>query len=152
MINIKNKRGQQEGIGLGTLLVLIIGLIAVIVIIIGITTGFDQFFGAIGLLPDDLTKLTAACKTYSETEALRPSYCQFNEGRVEGKKGWYNCVEVHRALTRSVGEGRVDFPLLDCASDAEKNKCQSLKSEKGDLYKGTEIVNGRNCMEWGVPK
>ena len=152
----ENKRGQSE-VSLGTILLLILGLVALIMIIIGVTTGFGEFFGAFGLLPDDLTKMATACQTYAGNEALRLSYCQYYEGRIQGKKGWYNCDYVHKVAEDTLGPDKVGFSKLNiCAVDIATSKCTSLKNEKGTAYKDSVWVSqgndAKSCKEWGVTK
>ena len=149
MIKRVNKKGQQEGIGLGTLLVLIVGVVALVIIIVGVTAGFNQVFGIFGLLPDDLTKMATTCKSYSETEALRISYCQFNEGRIEGKKGWYNCEYVYGVIGKTIPEGP-DFTNIGCVAGSETTQCENLKATEGTSYKDKVIVNGQTCASLGV--
>ena len=99
-------------------------------------------------MPNDLTKMATACKAYSETEALRLSYCKFYEGRIQGKKGWYNCIYIHNVARETLGD--VDFLLLTCADNLEKTQCESLKTEKAGSFKDTVWVNGKQCKDWDV--
>ena len=153
MIKRFNKRGQETGLGLGTLLALIVGVLALVLIVAGLFGWLGPFFSAVGLLPNDLTKMSAACGTYSQQEALVLSYCQFNEGRIEGKKGFYNCDFVYAAAVKSLGEANVGWNKLSvCSVDVAKNYCTSLMNTEGENYKEKTIVNGETCKDLGIPK
>ncbi|MEM3091837.1 MAG: hypothetical protein QXD05_01765 [Candidatus Pacearchaeota archaeon] len=158
MINETTKKGhfnrfffniKAQGVGTTELLWIIIGIIAVVLIIAGVSVGFDKIFGGFNVLPDDLTKMATACKTYSETAALRLSYCQFNEGRIQGIKGWYNCPYIYRKSVETLGQDKVDWSDIGCASDVERNQCQSLKNDLGDLKYSSKAgdlhVNDKTC-------
>ena len=153
MIKRLSKKGQSEGTGLGTILAMVAGVVALILIIIGFTGGFGQIFGSFDLLPNDLTKMSAACKTYSEQEALRLSYCQFNEGRIEGTKGFYNCDYVHNVSSQVLGADKVGWNKLNgaCSPEVSKNYCMNLKETQGENYKPETIVNGNTCEALLVP-
>jgi len=45
---VVDKKGQAEGTGLGTILALIVGVVAVIIIIVGLTQGWGFIFDKLG--------------------------------------------------------------------------------------------------------
>lgn len=145
-----NKKAQTE-VGLGTMLLLILGAIALVVIIIGITMGFGEFFGLLGFLPDDLTTMATACAGYVDMN-LRGDYCTFREGRIGGVKGWYNCDFVHNKSIEILAEEPFVKMTGWCAAEAPEVKCRALKAEKEARYTGGEIVNGETCIDLGVPR
>ncbi|MEM4326342.1 MAG: hypothetical protein QXU40_03505 [Candidatus Pacearchaeota archaeon] len=141
-----SKRAQTE-VSLGTMLLLILGIVALVIVIIGFTSGWNYIFSSIGLLPDDLTKMAVLCKEYAGIDALKVSYCEFKEGRIQGKKGWYNCKYVYDVLSDVRGGGAVDFSRVDCNESLESIYCNNLRKSLGDKSENI-IVNGKKCSEW----
>ena len=144
-----NKSGQQ--MTLTTLILIILGMVVLVLLIFGFTTGWDYFFSKIGLLPDDLNTATEACKNYATLPNLALSFCQFRELTIEGKKGFYNCPYLHGVAIKIIGDNvGFDANKGSCASDSEVSYCKQLRDNKESNWQKI-IVNGDSCEEgYGV--
>lgn len=143
-----NKRGQ-EGVTLGTLILLILGAVALIVIVLGFTMGWSFIFSKIGILPgQSLQALAESCKISAGSD-LAIDYCGYKYIQVEGEdqKQWINCEypEVLAELNR-LGVSRID-----CAAYTLAGKCNEVKIEtekkKATFQPEKVYVNGKPCSE-----
>ena len=139
-----NKKGQSEGTGLGTILALIVGVVAVIIIIVGLTQGWSFIFDKLGFLPDDLNSAAVACASYAGNPSLALSYCQYRELTIDGKKQWVNCNDVHAKAIIVLGVDKVDFDIQTCENQGKY--CEDVLNEKTG-YDGKEYVNGVLCAK-----
>lgn len=96
---VLNKKAQ--GLPTSTLVLMVIAILVLVFVVLGFTTGWGYIFDKIGLLPDDLTAAAAACDQYAGNDALKISFCEFRELRIEGQKGYYNCDYIYAAATRA---------------------------------------------------
>ena len=80
-----NKKGQ--GLTIGTVIVIILGITVLVFLIIGFSQGWDLFFGKFELTPSALETTAQACKGYALAE-LKIDYCKF---RNVGGKEYVNC-------------------------------------------------------------
>jgi len=144
-----NKKGQ-EGITLGTLLLIILGVVVVVVIIIGATSGFDFVFSKFELAPgQSLEAKTQSCIIAAKTN-LNSDFCrEFDEVEIAGTNQYVNCNfdSIKGAVIKA--EGVTKTP--DCDSDVQvadiASFCESLKSS-GKLKSNT-LVNGQTCVAQG---
>ena len=58
---VLNKKGQATGLPTVALIGIVIGILVLVLVVVGFTTGWGYIFDKIGLLPDDLTAAAAAC-------------------------------------------------------------------------------------------
>ena len=145
---LMNKKAA-EGFTLPVLLGLILGLVALVVVIIGFSKGWSYVFNKMGLLPDDLTGATAACKTYAEGgEALALSFCEFRSLRIDGVRGYYNCYYVHDAAERVLGAGKAGYTknAVSCGDSEGKLFCNKSYASSS-TFKVSTMVNGKACSE-----
>lgn len=136
MIKRLNKKGQ--GFTSGQLLALILGAVAVIIVIIGFTAGWDFFTDLFGQGDIDMTVISQKCNTLASTS--NSGYCT---DRIEiGKNKYINCEYAVNELGAEVSKG------VTCP-DGEKKICQKIKLEKGEDYDPTKVeVNGKTCGTW----
>ncbi len=131
-----NKRGQ-EGLSTTSLLVLILGAVALVVIIIGFTQGWGFFTDLLGQTDIDIAVIKQKCETILPFGA---SYCL---DKIEiGKDNYINCGYANTDLKVKIENS------LECTNDDAKAICQKIKLEEGDNYKNklTKIkVNGKPC-------
>lgn len=144
---MENKRGQ-EGLTIGTLLLIILGVVVLVVLIIGATTGFDFIFGKFKLLPgQDLQSVVKSCEISAQNN-LKADYCkQFKEVTLpSGQESSINCEYVkEQGLLTEVDN------VPTCAENEEVLFCQSIKAKEGERYKpGELVINGKSCSFWGV--
>ena len=148
-----NKRGQ-EGITLGTLLIIILGGVALVVIILGFTGAWGFIFSKIGLLPgQSVQALAESCKISVDLEFV-DDYCSFKEVRIEGETGkqWLNCEYGSIA---AILESKLANPCNTYKNVlyTAKGKCDALKDAvvTGETWDAKKVkVNGKTCEELGV--
>ena len=149
MIKRLNKKGQ--GFTSGQLLALILGAVAVIIVIIGFTAGWDFFTDLFGQGDIDMTVISQKCNTLASTS--NSGYCT---DRIEiGKNKYINCEYAVNELGAEVSKEVI------CPEDngnmryqkASKQICQKIMLSEGDNYDPTKVeVNGKTCETWGVNK
>lgn len=145
------KKGQ-EGVSLGTLLLLILGIVVVVVLIIGFTQGFDFIFGKFRLLPgQSLQTVVESCNVAAELK-LSADYCsEFKQIKVDGKNEYVNCQDSR--IKQNMKQELVSE--IECQNDVnnlspEASQCvkliEAVKGEKGkkDCSKIVR-VNGKVC-------
>jgi len=141
---VVNKRGQSEGIGLGTILAIIIGGVALILIISGFVMGTDKILSLFGFAPNDLNSAAIACANYAGQENLALSYCQYRELTIDGQKQWVNCNDVHDKAIVVLGADKVGFEKQTCVNQGKY--CAEVLQNKTD-YDGKDHVNGVLCAK-----
>ena len=132
---VLNKKAQ--GLPTSTLVLMIIAIIVLVFVVLGFVTGWGYIFDKMGLLPDDLTAAAQACGTYSSNEALKISFCELRELRIEGVKGYYDCNLVHDAASKIQA---LDWKTQTCPG-ATKEFCTNNK------LKDNVLVNGVACSD-----
>ncbi len=104
-----NKKGQSEGMGLGTILAIIVGGAALVLIILGFSIGWGNILNIFSYAPDDLSKAAGFCKTYTEQDLLALDYCKYRELNIDDQKQWVNCDYIYdRADTILTGGAGFD--------------------------------------------
>jgi len=101
------KRGQ-EGVTLGTLLLIILGVVVVVVIIMGATGSLNFVFDKIGIAPgQSLEAKTQSCIIAAKS-TLRADYCnEYAKVKIAGQAQYVNCefptvkVNVEQDVTPS---------------------------------------------------
>ena len=143
-----NKRGQPEGMGLGTVLAIIAGVVVLVILIIGFTKGFDFIFGKWDILPgQDLETVVKSCE-FSAQQGFKADHCStFKEVAIDGKKQFVNCEDERVKANMDINiENKVGACGLIGGNNPVKNYCTN--NVKGtDLDK--TLVNGKTCSEWG---
>lgn len=145
------KKGQ-EGVSLGTLLLLILGIVVVVVLIIGFTQGFDFIFGKFRLLPgQSLQTVVESCNVAANLD-LKADLCeQFKKIKIDSNDEYLNCKDdrVKRNMKEEL-QSKVDSLCGD--TDYAKTQCESLikglasnKDGKKNCAKLPKI-NGKNCI------
>ena len=135
------KRGQ-EGVTLGTLLLIILGVVVVVVIIMGATGSLNFVFDKIGLAPgQNLEAKTQSCIIAAKSN-LRADYCDtFSKIKIAGQTQYINCDNGQ--IKKNLGE---EVPPLDCKNldnAAEKSYCiQLIKGQDAD---SNTVVNDYRC-------
>jgi len=141
---VDNKRGQQ-GMTIGTLLVIVLGVVAVVVLIIGFTLGTDAFFDLFKRGPSDLQLTASACGIFAQGE-LYLDYCtNFKLVDVDGEDRFVNCQFSQIEA--------VSDPKLNCQNqfpnrDLEAEYCNVL-FRQDKLESNTKVNDGicpiRSC-------
>lgn len=107
MINLKNKRAAEMAVG--TIVILVLAILVLVVVALGFWKGWDYVFGSIGLLPNDLNKAIAACKSYSTSDVLSSSFCEKKELTINNVKGTYNCNDIYDLAIGTINETKIGF-------------------------------------------
>lgn len=100
------KRGQE--LSIGTLILIVLGIIVLVLLILGFSIGWKNLFSKIGITSgSDLSAMIATCKVYAAADDVA-SYCEFK--KVDGKS--INCDDP--SVDQSAGFGN----NLDCATES----------------------------------
>ncbi|MEK6906751.1 MAG: hypothetical protein AABW81_03955 [Nanoarchaeota archaeon] len=141
MIKRMNKRGQSE-VGLGTFLLLILGLVALVIIILGFTKGWSFFTDLFGTT--DINKDVIAQKCTTLLSLGTSGYCS---DKIEvGTDKYVNCEYAKKEL----GVIIEDAPTTACPGESKKAICNTIRFEDEDRYaqKSNKIkVNDEFCSE-----
>ena len=135
-----SKRGQ-EGITIGTLLLIVLGIAVVVVIILGATGGLNFIFDKFQSAPlQNLQAAVTSCNLAGERE-LKADFCStFREVELDGKTQFVTCVflKVENLLDNTkIKETCTDVSQTQVARDY----CGTAASgKKDDVW-----VNGAQC-------
>jgi len=138
-----NRKGQ-EGVTIGTLLLIVLGIVVVVVLIIGATNGFDFIFGKIDTLPgQDLQAVAQGCIIAAQN-SLTLDYCEeFKEIELDGEKRLVNCEYSKISDSVKATQGITNVP--DCSDNLVQEKCvfyltKEVVSSSGE-YDGVKCSN-----------
>jgi hypothetical protein len=130
-----NKKGQE--LSIGTLILILIGVVILVLLILGFTMGFDFILDIFKLGPgQQLEKVRTGCNIAAEA---------FKEVEIAGKDVEINCQypEVWNALDKR----------LTCEKDMAGNSeghCRTLLEINPDEFDEDLLVNGKSCADWDV--
>ena len=143
------KRGVE--LAIGTIVIIILGLVVLVILIIGFTQGTDFFFGKFKFLPgQELEAVAQSCKIAANGN-LKIDFCSFKEVEVDGEDEFVNCED--NRITSSL-EGIGDD--IDCVGEDSRSSEEKYCRERfdGDIDEseactgGTEkkaIINEKVC-------
>jgi len=127
-------------------IIFLVGLIAAVIVILGVSGVFDTIFGKIGLLPGELEAVAQSCGI-SASGGLKTSYCnEFKYVTIAGKNQYATCEHLEQyASFDKLGE-ECDSTQVETLA---KKRCETLKDDK--------VVNGKVCYsetedDWGVSR
>lgn len=135
------KRGQ-EGITLGTLLLIILGVVVVVVIIMGATGGLTFVFEKINLAPgQSLEAKTQSCIIAAKSN-LRADYCnEYAKVKIAGEGQYVNC-EFPTVKTNVEQEVTPTFTCAESSIKPSEYCIQLIKAGKADE---NTMVNNVRC-------
>jgi hypothetical protein len=109
-----NNRGQ-EGLTLTTVLLIVLGVVAVVVIILFVTGFFSKINGATDQLPSDLQAAVSACELAGSNN-LQADYCStFRKVTINGLEQYQTC----KSLTNYFSDK--NKVLNSCPTDSGSN-------------------------------
>lgn len=134
-----NKKAQ-EGVTIGTLLLIVLGVVVLVVIILGATGGFNYIFGKVNLIPgQDLQAVVTSCEIAAQN-GLKADYCStFKQVTIDGTKQYVNCED-----SRVSNNIDVDITKITCEPGAIVSFCNS--NVKSTDWTKT-LVNGKTCND-----
>lgn len=150
--SLTSDKSGQEGITIGTLLLIVLGVVVVAVIILGVTGTFDFIFGKINLVPgQDLEAVAQSCIIASESK-LAVDFCQFKKLEIDGKTDYVNCQDDRLKPSYNAKNVNTSAISANCDKDAVQKQCTSLynsgtSSVQADLCSGKVLVNGNSCTK-----
>ena len=142
MKKVMNKKAQSTQF----IIILLVGLAAAVIVIIGVMGGFDAIFGKIGLLPGELEAAAQSCGI-SASGGLKTSYCnEFKYVTIAGTKQYATCDHL---------EQYAEFEKL--GETCNSTKVETLAEERCKTLKDNKLVNGKVCYsetedDWGISK
>jgi hypothetical protein len=131
-----NRRGQN--ITIGTLILILLGVIVLVFLIIGSITGFDFFFGKFSLLPGQSLQTIAQSCGLAKENNLKLDYCEYKKTKIDGDTQYINCQDSRIASTLDDFDGKIE---------CDKNVYGELDYCKSKDLKADEIVNGLTCSQ-----
>jgi len=131
-----NKRGQ--GLTIGTVILIILGITVLVFLIIGFSQGWDLFFGKFELTPSALETTAQACQGYAMA-SLKFDYCKLR--KVE-KNTYVNCEfsMIQNNYPDAVSED-INCTVVD--PDNLVNFCNDINEDKREKVE----VNGDSCSD-----
>lgn len=142
---------NKKAIATRFIIIFLVGIIAAVIVILGVYGTFDAIFGKIGLLPGELEAVAQSCGI-SASGGLVTSYCnEFKYVTIAGTKQYATCEHLEQyAEFEKLGE-ECDSTQVETLA---KKRCETLKDDK--------LVNGLPCYidgkvatprdEWNVSK
>src|SRR3989338_4737790 len=138
---IENKKAQD--LTIGTLVLVVLGVVVLVLLIIGFTVGFDFIIDKFRIAPgQNLEAIAQSCK-FSAEGSLKIDYCSFKEVRIEGKKQYINCQD-----------NRVQTAIKDEIDINTDTFCDNFDDARDYCVKNNldldETVNGVTCEGYGI--
>jgi hypothetical protein len=135
---LMNRKGD---VTITTVILIVLGLAVLVFLVIGLTQGWDVFFGTIGTVdPGDLQVFAKACVGYAEAE-LGISFCDFKKIDAGGDDEWINCKDSR--LDSELASLSVSEPTCS-GSNTAVGFCKSGNKIQPNKY-DTIKVNGNAC-------
>lgn len=141
MIKRGNRKGQSE-VGLGTILLLVLGLVALVIVIVGFTKGFGFFTRIFEVSKIDIELISQKCDGLLSLGIS--GYC--GDEIEMGGGSFVNCEYAVEKLGVKV----TGSPDSACISpDTEKAICARLRIKDGDNFNEEKVkVNEQSCKSW----
>ena len=131
-----NKKGQ--GLTIGTVILIILGITVLVFLIIGFSQGWDLFFGKFELTPSALESTAQACQGYA-LASLKFDYCEF---RKVGGDEYVNCeFSMIQDNYPDAVSGDINCKVVDPL--ALNNFCDELSESKREKVR----INGESCSQ-----
>lgn len=121
-----NKKGQEMSVG--TLLLLVLGVVVVVLVILGFSLGWNTIFEKFKIAPSNVQALAKVCPTYADE--LSVDFCAWRE--IEGTGKFINCKDSRM--------GAIETTTV--CNSGEK-ACAELAKAGNDVTKIT--INGVPC-------
>lgn len=118
-----DKRGQE--LSIGTLVLIVLGIIVLVLLVLGFSIGWDNLFRKIGIFQgNDIASVVTACNVAVSSQS-QASYCEFKKISVDGNTEYVNCEDGR------VG-GQLQGKLNSCDRTGEETAtvkfCNGLKT------------------------
>ena len=137
-----NKRGQ-EGMTLGTLLLIVLGVVVLVVLIVGFTGGFGFIFNKIDVAPLQSLETAKQSCVISGEYGLNADYClEFKQIKLNKVAQLSNCDYLQKQ-----GLFTKDNIDITCSPNQEEIFCNSGKIEDKSDWEKVK-VNGKPCKDW----
>lgn len=133
-----NKKAQD--LSIGTLILIVLGIVVLVLLILGFSIGWQNLFGKIGIYQNsDLSALVSACQL-AVTSQSQASYCEFKKVTIGTNLEYVNCEDSR--IKSSLGSNS-----LNCGQHAEYGPCLTLLKNKIDVIQNKDTYNGKTCSE-----
>jgi hypothetical protein len=133
-----NKRGQD--LSIGTLILIVLGIVVLVILVIGFTTGWDFLISKFSIAPGQTLETVAQSCKFSGEQKLSLDYCAFKEVKIDGKNQYINC-EDGRIEAANAG---LDNPPVCKDLDSGYTVDEFCATKKPEV-----IVNNKACEELG---
>jgi hypothetical protein len=121
-------------------LLIVLGIVVVVVVIIGFTTGFDFIFGKVEQLPgQSLEAAVQACMLAANNE-LKADYCiEFRKVEISGQEQFVTCESL-RELQSGLFESTTKVVSCVGAQPDAPAYCKSQNLKKDTIVKGMKCT------------
>lgn len=120
-----NKRGQD--LTIGTLILIVLGVVVLVLLIIGFTKGWDFIFGKFDIAPgQDLQAVQKSCELSAQAD-LRIDYCTFKEIEFQGETEYVNCIDPRIGVSSSIDCSSITSAAVYCGSEINPSKWGETK-------------------------
>ena len=141
---LKNQTKAQNEVGFGTMLMIILGLAALVLVIVGFTSGWGFLTKWFDTVKSDSTVVEQVCNAYITMGGN--GYC--SNSIDYGKKSYINC-DYAKQLGAKFEEPE---KAPKCDSETPKQICLGIKLDMGEDYTDAEAkkikVNGESCGDY----
>jgi hypothetical protein len=148
-----NKKGQRE-MSIGTLLAIIVGVVAVVVVILFFTGTFDKLGSGGEVIPGTLEAATQGCKLAVQG-SLVSSYCY--EFKKLSDEEYVNCEDAR--IKDALSQQGADVNKITCTgsdrdklvNDARIDICKSIRPSRLDEVRvGGKLCSSFTCEDHGM--
>jgi len=137
---IADRKGQN--LTIGTLILIILGIVVLVLLIIGFTVGWDFIIDKFRVAPGQTLEAVAQSCKFSANNDFKTDYCGFKEVKIEGKNQFISCED--QRVQNAIG-GDINIPTTFCENfDKEQAYCIRNALKEGVL------VNNARCDSYGV--
>lgn len=135
----RDKRGQE--LSIGTLVLIVLGIIVLVLLILGFSIGWESLFSKIGIFQgNDLASVVTACNLATSSSS-QTSYCEFKKAKINGVSQYVNCEDSRVA-------DELESKLEACNTNIIEAECIKVaKAEKITTTIGKDSYNGQSCYD-----
>jgi len=146
----RNKRGQ-EGFSFGSILGLVIGIIALVMIALFIYGTFDKASTALELLPGEEATASQICSLIATSGDASLICGDFKELKIGGKDGYVSCNYVPN-LFSTKPEWAVKMEAVNCDDEKSAVKYCDTLNKSGSIPEKNVTINSKVCVGKGAKK
>jgi hypothetical protein len=149
---MKNTKGQD--LSIGTLILIVLGIIVLVLLILGFTIGWGNLWDKINIFggSSTLSDVTTACKLAATSQDVYSFCLDFNNIDVNGRSEYVNCQDDRLRLDDRLNCPRTEYSSRDGTTTADitpdQRQCLLLQDGAGASFNPDETyVNSFPCTD-----